>query len=68
MDNLKLEYNGLLKRVVKYSRLPQDVQKKYGSDFMKVLDRMDSIIIELGFDNCTRSDILDGFQISGGGE
>ena len=68
MDNLKLEYNGLLKRVIKYSQLPKDTQEKYGGDFMKVLDRMDSIIIELGFDNCTRSDILDGFQMSGGEE
>jgi hypothetical protein len=66
MDNLKREYNKLLERGIRYSELPKETQEKYGSVFMEILDRMDAIIIELGFDNCTRSDILDGFQISGG--
>ena len=63
MQNLKLEYNSTLQRAVKYSTLPKETQEKYLCEFVKLIDNLDRLIIEMGYENCTKEEILNGFEV-----
>jgi len=64
MDDLKLEYNNLLTRVVKYSELSPELQDKHEKSFMDIVDKMDGILIKLDVhcENC-KDEVLNGFKI-----
>ena len=61
MEDLKLKYNDLLKRAIKYTELPINTQEKYNNEFMKICSNMDNLIVEIG--NCTKEEILNGFEV-----
>lgn len=65
MECDKIEYNKLLGRVKKYHNLSQELQNKHNDEYLKVVERMDDLIFQMGVDNATTEEWQNGFKLKG---
>lgn len=62
----KIEYNLLLEKANKYAKETEEFKKKYNKAFMKLIEKMDKLILEMGVDNATQQEWQNGFIIKEG--
>lgn len=64
----KIEYNLLLEKANKYTKETEEFKKKYNKAFMKLVEKMDKLISEMGVDNASTDEWKNGFIIEKGGK